>query len=105
MLAGADIFSFLTDGFDAIIQWFGNLADGIGWLLSHFAHWVFAGITFAANAFFLACHDFLVVVFGLLPSMSSAPLISGGTWTGWLNWFLPVGEALTGFAALLTAYL
>lgn len=87
-----------------MLSFLGNILKALQWVADNVVGAVWAAIVDAINGFFLAISEFLALLFGLLPHMSDAPLIGGGQWLGWLNWFLPVGGALDIISGLLVMY-
>jgi protein-S-isoprenylcysteine O-methyltransferase Ste14 len=79
----------------------GFILDGIV-LIGTYALWAIESAINAVGAAFVAA---AAAAFALLPSMSSAPAIGTPTWLGWLSWFYPVGDLLTGLAGLVTMWL
>lgn len=64
------------------------------WALETFANAILAVVVAAYSA-----------AIALLPSMGSAPHIDGGSWINYLNFFYPLGDALTGFGVLITMFI
>lgn len=80
----------------------------LGWILSgveligSYALWA---IETACNGILAALVAAYTAAAALLPSMSSAPLIGTPDWLGWLNWFYPVGDLLTGLATVVSMWI
>jgi len=80
----------------------------LGWMLTGITtigSYVLWAIETGFNAILVAVVAAYSAAVALLPSMSSAPSIGSPTWLGWLNWFYPVGDLVTGLTGLLTMWL
>ena len=83
-----------------MLSFLSNILSGI----EHFPTLIVDGLDLVINGLFAAIAAFLTLLFSLLPSMPDAPLVTGGSWVGWMNWFFPVGDLLAGATAILVMY-
>ncbi len=75
--------------FSPIIDTLANMAKFIG-------HWVLWALITMINTLVSAVGAFIAGVVSLLPSMPSGSSSVGGSWLGWLNYYMPIAELVTG---------
>jgi hypothetical protein len=84
-----------------VLDFLGNILSA----LEDLPNLILQGCVDMCNYFFAFVGACVNGLFALLPGMPTAPSIPGGVYLNWLNWFYPVGDLLTGIAALITMYL
>lgn len=77
------------------------------WLLGHFVKWVEEGVIWCVNLFIQSVADAATFVLSLLPSIPSAPTLSGDflTWVSYGEYWFPVTYLLTLGASMITLFI
>lgn len=70
-----------------------------------FGSYIIYGVETVLDGFLVVIGAAYAAAVAALPSIGSAPLISGSPlWLGWVNWFYPVGELLIGLSAAVSLW-
>src|SRR5438309_616091 len=88
-----------------MLSFLSGIFSGIQWLATHFVELLKAGLFFGLNAAFLGISELVHLLYSLLPEMPSAPQYTNSEWVGWMNWFIPMSEILTGATILIGLYI
>ncbi len=75
--------------FSPIIDTLANMAKFIG-------HWVLWALISMVNLLVAAVGGFISAVLSLLPTMPTGNSSVAGSWLGWLNYYMPIAELVTG---------
>lgn len=75
--------------FSSIVGTLANLAKFVG-------HWVLWAIVSFINLLVIALGAFIGLVASLLPDMPTNSASVSGSWVGWLNYYMPISELVTG---------
>jgi uncharacterized protein involved in cysteine biosynthesis len=83
--------------FSPIIDTLANMAKFIG-------HWVLWALISMVNALVAAVGFFINAVVSLLPTMPSGNSGVAGSWLGWLNYYMPIAELVTGLLVWIAVW-